>query len=83
MRGFDCSFRQRIDECVQFLACWHGAILIRVVPIFDRARQEVLGTIDVESQLRYAFSSEEQARLERCADLVGVLWHYSINAGGN
>jgi len=31
MRRFDCSIGQRIDQGVQFLACWHAAILIRAV----------------------------------------------------
>jgi putative methionine-R-sulfoxide reductase with GAF domain len=45
-----------------------------IVPIFDEARQKVIGTIDVESELRDAFDSETQMLLERCADVVSPLW---------
>src|SRR5262245_40967132 len=45
-----------------------------IVPIFDQVKQKVIGTIDVESELRDAFSHETQALLERCADLVRPLW---------
>jgi putative methionine-R-sulfoxide reductase with GAF domain len=46
-----------------------------IVPIFDEARQRVIGTIDVESELRDAFNFDIQALLERCADVISPLWH--------
>ena len=46
-----------------------------IVPIFDEARQKVIGTIDVESELRDAFDAERKALLERSADVVSPLWH--------
>jgi L-methionine (R)-S-oxide reductase len=45
-----------------------------IVPIFDQAKQQVIGTIDVESELRDAFSPEVERLLERCADVVRPLW---------
>jgi L-methionine (R)-S-oxide reductase len=45
-----------------------------IVPIFDRARQKVIGTIDVESQRRHAFGSETQKLLGQCADVIAMLW---------
>jgi L-methionine (R)-S-oxide reductase len=41
-----------------------------IVPILDRTRQKVLGTIDVESERVGAFSEEDRAALERCAAAV-------------
>ena len=46
-----------------------------IVPIFDEARENVIGTIDVESELRDAFNAHIQVLLERCADVVSPLWH--------
>jgi len=46
-----------------------------IVPIFDRANQKVIGTIDVTSELRDAFNPERKALLERSADVVSPLWH--------
>jgi GAF domain-containing protein len=45
-----------------------------IVPIFDEAGQKVIGTVDVESELRDAFNGETQMLLERCADVVSPLW---------
>jgi putative methionine-R-sulfoxide reductase with GAF domain len=45
-----------------------------IVPILDLAKQRVLGTIDIESELPDAFNTEAQALFEQCADVIGVLW---------
>jgi putative methionine-R-sulfoxide reductase with GAF domain len=45
-----------------------------IVPVFDKSKQKVIGTIDVESELSNAFNAEAQALLERCADVVSELW---------
>ena len=45
-----------------------------IVPIFDGTKRKVIGTIDVESELRDAFGPEVQALLERCADVIASLW---------
>lgn len=44
-----------------------------IVPVFDDARQHVIGTIDVESENRNAFTQEVQALLETCAEVVQPL----------
>jgi putative methionine-R-sulfoxide reductase with GAF domain len=45
-----------------------------IVPIFDRARRNVIGTIDVESERLDAFGPDEQTLFERCAEVVRPLW---------
>ena len=46
-----------------------------IVPIFDAAGQRVIGTIDVESEVRDAFSGRVQTLLEGCASVIATLWH--------
>jgi GAF domain-containing protein len=41
-----------------------------IVPVVDGAKRKVVGTIDVESEEKDAFSEADRAALERCA--VGV-----------
>jgi len=45
-----------------------------IVPVFDPQRESVIGTIDVESELRNAFGAEAQSLLEECAELIRPLW---------
>jgi len=45
-----------------------------IVPVFDRTRNVVVGTLDVESEKLQAFSDREQLFLEDCAELIGPLW---------
>ena len=45
-----------------------------IVPIFDGAKQQVIGTIDIESEQLDAFSYDVQALSERCADVIATLW---------
>jgi L-methionine (R)-S-oxide reductase len=45
-----------------------------IVPIFDPAREKVVGTIDVESEQENAFDSHTQGVLEDCAELLRPLW---------
>jgi L-methionine (R)-S-oxide reductase len=59
----------------RYLAAFGSTLSEIIVPIFDEARQKVTGTLDVKSELRDAVSSEIQMLLERCADVVGPLWH--------
>ncbi|HXH49239.1 MAG TPA: GAF domain-containing protein [Terriglobia bacterium] len=47
-----------------------------IVPIFDKAGESVVGTIDVESEIPNAFSIEAQEVLERCADVIRPLWKW-------
>jgi GAF domain-containing protein len=46
-----------------------------IVPVFDGARENVVGTIDVESEAPQAFTSEVQMLLEACSDAIRPLWH--------
>jgi len=45
-----------------------------IVPVLDWARENVAGTIDVESERSNAFREEVQALLETCADVIRPLW---------
>jgi L-methionine (R)-S-oxide reductase len=45
-----------------------------IVPVFDRAGGNVVGTIDVESDKPNAFSKDVQALLEHCASAIRPLW---------
>lgn len=46
-----------------------------IVPVFDLAGREVVGTIDIESERRKAFNNEIQAFLESCAEVMKPLWN--------
>jgi len=46
-----------------------------IVPVFDRAGENVVGTIDVESEKPNAFPEEEvQTLLEACSKVIRPLW---------
>jgi GAF domain-containing protein len=45
-----------------------------IVPIFDRLNQRVIGTIDIESELPFAFNEKMQCTLENLAKEIGKLW---------
>lgn len=46
-----------------------------IVPVFDRAGENVVGTIDVESEKPNAFPEELQTLLEACSKVIRPLWH--------
>jgi L-methionine (R)-S-oxide reductase len=48
-----------------------------IVPIFDAARENVVGTVDVESEQPNAFDPRTQGLLEECAELLRPLWRAS------
>jgi GAF domain-containing protein len=48
-----------------------------IVPIFDTTRENVVGTIDVESAQPNAFDRQTQGLLEECAELLTPLWRAS------
>ena len=48
-----------------------------IVPIFDSTRENVVGTIDVESEQPNAFDPQTQGLLEECAELLAPLWRAS------
>jgi len=45
-----------------------------IVPVFDRAGENVVGTIDVESEKPNAFPKEVQTLLEACSKVIRPLW---------
>lgn len=45
-----------------------------VIPVFDKTGASVVGTIDVESETRNAFSPEIQRLLENCSERIRALW---------
>ena len=45
-----------------------------IVPVFDDFGENVVGTIDVESDMPDAFSKDVQALLENCANVIRPLW---------
>ena len=45
-----------------------------IIPVFDRAGKQVVGTIDVESEKVNAFGEEVQSVLEACAEALQPLW---------
>jgi L-methionine (R)-S-oxide reductase len=45
-----------------------------IVPVFSGDAQKVVGTIDVESEKRDAFSTDVARRLVACADVIRPLW---------
>jgi len=45
-----------------------------IVPVFDRAGENVVGTIDVESEKPNAFPEEVQTLLEACSKVIRPLW---------
>ena|SRR5215469_1773286 len=45
-----------------------------IVPVLDKTGASVVGTIDVESEQRDAFSPEIERLLESCSERIGQLW---------
>jgi L-methionine (R)-S-oxide reductase len=45
-----------------------------IVPIFDVKGEDVIGTIDIESEQRNAFDADTQKLLEECAKEIAALW---------
>ena len=45
-----------------------------IVPLFNALGDQVVGTLDVESEQPHAFDVETQAFLESCAEAIRPLW---------
>lgn len=45
-----------------------------VVPVFDKDKKQIVGTIDVESETKNVFGDEDAAFLEECAKTISELW---------
>jgi putative methionine-R-sulfoxide reductase with GAF domain len=64
----------------RYLTALGNTLSEMVVPVLDSARQKVVGTIDVESELANAFSAEQAAEIEECARLALPLWNCDLAA---
>jgi L-methionine (R)-S-oxide reductase len=51
-----------------------------IVPVFDAEANNVVGTIDVESEQPNAFSKEIQDLLESCSPVIRPLWRARISS---
>ena len=51
-----------------------GVIPQIIVPVLDGAGENVVGTIDVESEKPNAFPAEVQTLLEACSKVIRPLW---------
>jgi len=45
-----------------------------IVPVFDSAKEKVIGTIDVESEHENAFNAQTQSFLELCSETIQPFW---------
>ena len=45
-----------------------------IVPVLDRTNETVVGTIDVESEKRDAFTNQVESLLQSCAEILSPLW---------
>jgi phosphinothricin acetyltransferase len=45
-----------------------------IVPVFDKTRNTLVGTIDIESEDLQAFSEEDEIFLEDCAEAISAVW---------
>ncbi len=46
-----------------------------VVPVFDERNRQIVGSIDVESETKNAFSNDDADFLEDCAKGIAELWN--------
>ena len=58
----------------RYLTAFGSTLSEIVIPVIDKTSGPVVGTIDVESERKNAFSAEDQARLEECARTARPLW---------
>lgn len=58
----------------RYLTAFGSTLSEIIIPVIDETAGAVVGTIDVESERKDAFSAEDQAILEECARLARPLW---------
>lgn len=58
----------------RYLTAFGSTLSEIVIPVIDETSGAVVGTIDVESERKNAFSAEDQAMLEECARTARPLW---------
>ncbi len=59
----------------RYLTAFGSTLSEIIVPVIDPEREEVIGTIDVESERVNAFSTSDQQVLEECAQAALPLWN--------
>jgi GAF domain-containing protein len=58
----------------RYLTAFGSTLSEIIVPVTDETSGAVIGTIDVESERKNAFSAEDQVMLEECARTARPLW---------
>jgi putative methionine-R-sulfoxide reductase with GAF domain len=58
----------------RYLTAFASTLSEIIVPIFDAAGKDVIGTIDVESESENAFDAETQFLLELCSTTIQPPW---------
>ena len=58
----------------RYLAAFGTTTSEIIVPVFDGLGENVVGTIDVESEKPNAFTKDVQALLEVCSNVIRPLW---------
>jgi GAF domain-containing protein len=58
----------------RYLTAFGSTLSEIIIPVVDETSGVVVGTIDVESEQKNAFSADDQALLEECARLARPLW---------
>jgi L-methionine (R)-S-oxide reductase len=67
-------FAGDVAEDPRYLTAFGSTRSEIIVPVVDGAKSKVVGTIDVESDKKDAFSEADRAALERCAVAVASLF---------
>lgn len=63
-----------IDKDEDYLLTFTNTQSEIVAPVFDASRQQIVGTIDVESESENAFANDDVDFLEDCAKKISELW---------
>lgn len=63
-----------VNQNPQYLTAFRTTLSEIIVPVVDRTRNLVIGTIDVESENLSAFTDRDEIFLENCAELLRPLW---------
>jgi L-methionine (R)-S-oxide reductase len=63
-----------IDKDEDYLLTFTNTQSEIVAPVFDASKRQIVGTIDVESEIENAFTNEDIIFLEDCARQISGLW---------
>jgi len=63
-----------IDKDEDYLLTFTNTQSEIVAPVFDASGRQIVGTIDVESEIENAFTQEDVTFLEDCARQISGLW---------